>query len=87
MHDLLACRHINPAVRPDVSKTSWSTDTYRHAFDLICDPDAQEIGTTASRLIFAVARAGAQQDPSTAAVLSALQSVAQAHPGSSAPAA
>jgi DNA-binding transcriptional LysR family regulator len=39
------------------------------------------IGTTASRLIFAVVRAGAQQDPSTAAVLTALEAVAAAHPG------
>jgi hypothetical protein len=49
MHDLLACRHINPAERPDVSKTALVTDTSRHTFDLVCDPDAQEIDTTASR--------------------------------------
>ncbi|MFE2693702.1 hypothetical protein [Streptomyces mirabilis] len=49
MHDVLACRHINPAVRPDVSKTSLSVDTSRHVFDLVCDVATQEIGTTASR--------------------------------------
>jgi DNA-binding transcriptional LysR family regulator len=45
------------------------------------------IGTTASRLIFAVVRAGAQQDASTAAVLGALAAVAAAHPGATTPAA
>ncbi|MEU0389209.1 hypothetical protein [Streptomyces chartreusis] len=49
MHDLLACRHINPAACPDVSKTALVADTSRHTFDLVCDSDAQEIGTTASR--------------------------------------
>lgn len=49
MHDVLACRHINPAVRPDVSKTAWVVGTSRHVFDLVCDADAQEIGSTASR--------------------------------------
>ena len=38
------------------------------------------IGTTASRLIFAVVRAGAQNDASTAAVLATLQAVAAARP-------
>jgi DNA-binding transcriptional LysR family regulator len=37
-------------------------------------------GTTASRLIFAVVRAGAQNDPSTSAVLATLQAVAAARP-------
>ncbi|MFJ2008008.1 hypothetical protein [Streptomyces chartreusis] len=49
MHDLLACRHINPTARPDVSKTALVADTSRHTFDLVCDPDTQEIGSTASR--------------------------------------
>lgn len=49
MHDLLACRHINPAVYQDVSEASAVADPSRHDFDLICAPDAQEIGTTASR--------------------------------------
>lgn len=49
MHDLLVCRHINPAARLDVSTTAPVADTSRHTFDLVCDPDAQEIGTTASR--------------------------------------
>jgi DNA-binding transcriptional LysR family regulator len=38
------------------------------------------IGSTASRLIFAVVRAGAQNDASTAAVLATLQAVAAARP-------
>jgi DNA-binding transcriptional LysR family regulator len=37
-------------------------------------------GTTASRLIFAVVRSGAQNDPSTAAVLETLRAVAARHP-------
>lgn len=49
MHDVLARRHINPVARPDMSKTSPVADTSRHTFDLICDSDAQEICTTASR--------------------------------------
>ncbi|GAA2523113.1 hypothetical protein GCM10010276_87740 [Streptomyces longisporus] len=49
MHDLLACRHINPTACPDVSKTALVADTSRHTFDLVCDSAAQEIGTTASR--------------------------------------
>jgi hypothetical protein len=49
MHDLLACRQINPVVRPDVSEAPPVADTCRHAFVLVCDGDAQEIGTTASR--------------------------------------
>ncbi len=40
------------------------------------------IGTTASRLIFAAVRAGAQNDPSTAAVLAQLKAVAAARPDS-----
>lgn len=49
MQHVSACRHINPAACPDVSKTAPVTDTSRHTFDLVCDSDAQEIGTTASR--------------------------------------
>ncbi len=49
MQHVSACRHINPAARPDVSKTAPVADTSRHTFDLICDIAAQEIGTTASR--------------------------------------
>jgi len=40
------------------------------------------IGSTASRLIFAAVRAGAQNDPSTAAVLATLKAVASARPDS-----
>ncbi|WP_331736731.1 hypothetical protein OG426_55255 (plasmid) [Streptomyces canus] len=49
MQHVSACRHINPAACPDVSKTALVADTSRHAFDLVCDSDAQEIATTASR--------------------------------------
>ncbi|MFJ3310913.1 hypothetical protein ACIPSA_49890 [Streptomyces sp. NPDC086549] len=49
MQHVLACRHINPAARPDVSKTALVANTSRHTFDLICDTAAQEIGTTPSR--------------------------------------
>ncbi|MFI5688390.1 hypothetical protein [Streptomyces sp. NPDC051636] len=49
MQHVSACRHINPAACPDVSKTALVADTSRHTFDLVCDSDAQEISTTASR--------------------------------------
>ncbi|MFJ3363551.1 hypothetical protein [Streptomyces anthocyanicus] len=49
MQHVSACRHINPVVRLDVSKTALVADTSRHPFGLICDSHAQEIGTTASR--------------------------------------
>lgn len=49
MQHVSACRHINPAARPDVSKSALVTDTSCHTFDLVCDSGAQEIGTTASR--------------------------------------
>ncbi|MFF7764183.1 hypothetical protein [Streptomyces griseorubiginosus] len=49
MQHVSACRHINSAACPDVSKTALDVDTSRHTFDLVCDHDAQEIGTTASR--------------------------------------
>jgi hypothetical protein len=49
MQHVSVCRHINSVVRPDVSKTALVADTSRYVFDLVCDPDAQEIGSTASR--------------------------------------
>ncbi|MEU5109659.1 hypothetical protein AB0H07_46755 [Streptomyces sp. NPDC021354] len=49
MHDVLACRHIDPATRPDVSETRLVLDTPCHAFTLVRDPAGQELAATASR--------------------------------------
>jgi len=49
MPDLLACRHINPAGRPDVSATPRVAGSFRHVFDLVRAPSEQEVNGTASR--------------------------------------
>ncbi|MBT2446037.1 hypothetical protein J7F03_02820 [Streptomyces sp. ISL-43] len=46
MHDVLACRHIDPAACPDASALSQPTDI---PFDLVGDASAHEVSTTASR--------------------------------------
>lgn len=49
MHEVVACRHIDPAARPDVAATRSRQGTSRHAFDLVADASHQELATTASR--------------------------------------
>lgn len=49
MQHASACRQSDPTACPDVSKTDSVAATPRYLFDLICDPGAQEIGSSASR--------------------------------------
>ncbi|MFI0742357.1 hypothetical protein ACH4PU_30425 [Streptomyces sp. NPDC021100] len=49
MHDVLACRHIDPAARPDVSGTEPDPTALGRTFTLIRDRDDHELATTASR--------------------------------------
>ncbi|MGW0647282.1 hypothetical protein ACWD4T_00505 [Streptomyces umbrinus] len=49
MHDVLACRHIKPVARLDVSETEQVTDTHRRVFAPIWTTDDHEVGTTESR--------------------------------------
>lgn len=49
MPDVSACRHIDSAACPDVSESSATPDTRRHAFTLVREAADHEVTTTASR--------------------------------------
>ncbi|MDQ0847643.1 hypothetical protein QFZ68_007406 [Streptomyces sp. V1I6] len=49
MHDVLACRHVDPAATPQVSEPGPLPEASHHSFELVEDAADHELDTTASR--------------------------------------